>query len=214
MARRNVPPAPYCDGFSTEACGRIMAAAEAKQMPEYCKPGLVAGVIKMSAELRRVCYARSNQASRRKSVAVVKSLNPSSQSKAYEITLLATASIFPKLSGSTNLPDGTKLFISIEKPRLPNSRERQTAGLPMCEDDCFPATDDRGVVGASVVVSSGAFAAGPFSWGGKPFRTGIVDVGIFLASLPDEGTGPGMLEKQLNRMSEATFNITVDVGPP
>src|SRR5277367_5536602 len=78
-------------------------------------------------------------------------------------------------------------MVSINRQRLPNARELLAAGLPMCQDDCIPASGPKGeVLGVSSVVLAGAFSAGPFSWAGKPFGQGTFEVDVFLLSLPGE----------------------------
>ena len=67
--------------------------------------------------------------------------NPAPQAilaKEYHFKLSANEDPFPTISGTTDLPEGTKLFIDLLKPHLPNGQQRMAQGLPACEDDCFP----------------------------------------------------------------------------
>lgn len=84
----------------------------------------------------------------------------------FEITV--TGDQFPTIVGKADVPDGTRLFINIKKPWLPDAKERLARGLPACEDNCIGATDDRGVVGITTEVRNGKFSAGPFSFNRRP----------------------------------------------
>jgi len=96
--------------------------------------------------------------------------------------LTVSADPNPTISGTTDLPDGTKLFVNILKPHLPDGQQRMARGLPACEDDCSPANTVE-VPSVDPVVRNGAFTAGPFSFGGKPFRPNIYPIRISV--LPD-----------------------------
>jgi hypothetical protein len=207
--------AQYCQGFSPEACWRIKAAAEANQKPTYCKTGFGLVASGLSAEQIRICSVIANEEARFKNNAATRSASEGSKDRTYDLTLTATRSNFPNIVGSTNLPDGTKLLVSINKPRLPNARELLGAGLPMCEEDCLPASGPKGeTLGVSAVVMSGAFSAGPFSWGGKPFRQGAFEVKIFLVSLAGENvTSLEDYNKQLDRTLKPILTTSVVVAP-
>lgn len=206
-------PAQYCVGFSPEACARITAAAEAKSKPSYCKPGFGLYGSGLSPEQSRICSVISNEEDRIASNQTKRL--PAQIRNKYDLSLSASRSNFPYIVGLTSLPDGTKLLVSINKPRLPNARELLAAGLPMCEDDCIPASGPKGeVLGVSAVVQSGAFSAGPFSWSGKPFRQGTFDVDIFLVSIPGEdATRPDTVNMQIDRMKKPIRTIAVTIRP-
>jgi len=79
----------------------------------------------------------------------------------------------PSISGTTNLPDGTPLMITILVPR---------------EDSMNPSRTIYPVMGQSAVgVRGGHFTAGPFTNDGSPYDRGtyIVSVVISLGALPD-----------------------------
>jgi hypothetical protein len=207
--------AQYCKGFSPDACWRIKAAAEANQKPIYCKPGFGLVTSGLSAEQIRICSVVANEEARLKNTAATRSAKEGSEDRTYNLTLTATRSNFPNIVGSTNLPDGTKLLVSINKPRLPNARELLAAGLPMCEEDCLPASGPKGeTLGVGTVVLSGAFSAGPFSWRGKPFRQGAFEVEIFLVSLAGENvTSLEDIYRQSDRMKKPILTTSVVVAP-
>jgi hypothetical protein len=71
-----------------------------------------------------------------------------------QITVLAAHHLI--VSGETNLPDGTVLNISVEKPYLPDAQSRLSQGLPACGNDCFPYE-------ATSTVKGGKFSMTPFS---------------------------------------------------
>jgi hypothetical protein len=203
-------PDHYCVGVSPEACARITAAEEGKSKPSFCKPGFAVAGSGLSPEQLRICYLLANEESRLNSLAANRSVNEKSVSHVYDLKVSATPSTFPTIVGSTNLPDGARLIVSINKPRLPNARERLAAGLPMCEDDCIPASGPHGeTLGVTTVVESGTFSAGPFSWAGKPFWQGAFDVEIYLFLLP----GEEIREKQLDRMKQPILTTSVQIVP-
>jgi hypothetical protein len=116
--------------------------------------------------------------------------------------------------GSTDLPDGTKLLVSINKPRLPNAKELLAVGLSMCEENCLPASGPKGeTLGVATTVLSGAFSAGPFSWAGKPFRQGAFEVEVYLVSLPEEDSRGKDFEMQLERMRKPILTTLVTIAP-
>ena len=136
---------------------------------DYPKTGFISAVelCGLSPEQIRICHVIANEEYRLANKTTNRSESPV-VGNSYEIKLSASANKFPNIIGSTNLPDGTNLLVSINKPRLPNARELLAAGLPMCQDNCIPASGPKGeVLGVSAVVQAGAFSAGPFSWAGK-----------------------------------------------
>jgi hypothetical protein len=95
----------------------------------------------------------------------------------HHFKLTVSGGSYPTISGTTDLPDGTKLFVYVLKPHLPDGQQRMARGLPACEDDCLPAT--YGVPPyVDPVVKNGAFLAGPFSFGGKPVRPNVYPIRI------------------------------------
>jgi hypothetical protein len=106
-------------------------------------------------------------------------------------------------------------MVSINRQRLPNARELLAAGLPMCQDDCIPASGPKGeVLGVSSVVLAGAFSAGPFSWAGKPFGQGTFEVDVFLLSLPGEDiTSLASADRLSERMRRPILTAPVTVSP-
>ena len=206
--------ANYCLGFSPGACARIIAAAEAKSKPSYCRPGYELVGSGLSPEQIRICQVIAYE-DFLLAHSPINRIDSDAATKSYEIKLSASADKFPNIIGSTNLPDGTKLLISINKPRLPNARELLAAGLPMCQDNCIPASGPKGeMLGVSSVVLAGAFSAGPFSWAGKPFWQGTFEVDVFLVSLPGEGAlSLATVDRQLERMKNPILTAPVTVSP-
>jgi hypothetical protein len=84
----------------------------------------------------------------------------------------------PVVTGTTNLPDGTHLWIALNKPLLPDGEERLAAGLAACEDDCLPRAADGKRLSDDVVVKNGRFSDGPFTDKGAALSAGtyILDV--------------------------------------
>jgi hypothetical protein len=93
---------------------------------------------------------------------------------------------YPIIRGDTNLPNGTKLFINLKKPWLPNGAQRLAQGLAACGEDCLPATGPDHHLGINVIVQSGTFVAGPFSFNDRPFSPNIYPLEIFI--IPDPKT--------------------------
>jgi hypothetical protein len=81
----------------------------------------------------------------------------------------------PMISGTTNLPDGTRVVIFLYRPFLPNPRARWAAGLNTCDGGC-PLEPDDGDIG--IEVKYGHFQAGPFSEDrhGKPLAAGTYSI--------------------------------------
>ncbi|WIG52220.1 MAG: hypothetical protein OJF48_003138 [Afipia sp.] len=208
-------PAQYCVGFSPASCARITAAVEAKPKPDYCRPGFGLVGSGLSSEQLRICYVISSEEVRTRNESSSRMSGDEPPARSYNITLTATKGEFPIIIGRTDLPDGTKLLVSITKPRLPNARELLSSGRPMCEDDCLPAAGPKGeVLGVATTALAGAFSAGPFSWAGKPFRPGTFEVEIFLVSLPGEQPrSPQDYEKQMDRMKKPVLTSSVVVSP-
>jgi hypothetical protein len=115
--------------------------------------------------------------------------NPAPQAilaKEYHFKLSANEDPFPTISGTTDLPEGTKLFVNLLKPHLPNGQQRMAQGLPACEEDCFPASS--GVLPyRDPIVQNGRFSAGPFHFGDKPVKPNIYPIRISI--VPDPVTG-------------------------
>lgn len=131
----------------------------------------------------------------------------------YKIELRASGGQFPRIIGFTNLPDETKLLVSISKPRLPNGAELLSRGLPACEDNCIPASGPKGeTLGVATIALAGAFSAGPFSWNGKPFRSGSYEVEVYLYSQPGEDVlHVESAAKLSERMARPIFKSVVKV---
>jgi hypothetical protein len=91
----------------------------------------------------------------------------------------------PLITGMTNLPDGTQLYIWLKKPWLPNAKERLAVGLAACGDDCFPLQTKVPGGGLGVVVTNGQFSDGPFTDKGAVLRPGtyVLEVSFDFATL-------------------------------
>lgn len=216
----------YCKDFSEQACMRIRTVVEAKVTPSYCKPGFAVVPTSLSPEQLRICYvmpplkttaAPSQPAPTRIAGAQQPTAPPAFPSQNYKLKLSALYNDFPSIIGDTNLPNETKLMVSINKPRIPNAEARLAAGLAMCEENCIPASGPKGeTLGVETTVLAGAFSAGPFSWNGKPFRPGSYEVDVFLVSLPGEDPKNMPLpqyEQWVDRMKKPILTQHVTVGP-
>ena len=132
-----------------------------------------------------------------------------SQGGQTHIGVSVSGGVFPVINGITNLRDGTQLFVIVKKPWLPDGAQRISRGVPACEDDCIPATDSRGVMGAIVSVRDGGFVAGPFSFNGKPFKPGAYPLEISLSPDPKTAT-----VEELQAMNDPPiFASTIQVTP-
>jgi hypothetical protein len=91
------------------------------------------------------------------------------QNAQYHFQLTATAGPYPTIRGTTDIPEGTKLFVMVLKPHLPDGEQRMARGLSACEDACgFAETRQKRYV--DPIVKNGAFVAGPFSFGNQPLK--------------------------------------------
>jgi hypothetical protein len=84
----------------------------------------------------------------------------------------------PIVIGTTNLPDGTLLWIAVNKPWLPDGRQRLASGLAACGDDCAPLTTAKGMAD-KVVVKNGRFTDGPFTDKGGALSPGVYILDIY-----------------------------------
>jgi hypothetical protein len=91
----------------------------------------------------------------------------------------------PIVTGTTNLPDGTHLWMRILKPYLPNAKERLAVGLAACEDNCLPFTTTNDVLQDEVVVKNGKFSDGPFTDKGAALspNTYILEISLHIAAI-------------------------------
>lgn len=97
--------------------------------------------------------------------------------KVYHFDLTVSRNSYPTIRGTTDIPDGTQLFVNVLKPHLPDGQQRLARGLPACEDDCSPA-NSVAVPPPDTIVQNGAFSAGPFTFNGKPFRPNFYPIRI------------------------------------
>jgi hypothetical protein len=88
----------------------------------------------------------------------------------------------PVLEGTTNLPDGATLQITVSKPWLPDAQQRLMRGLAACEGDCSgPLPPDDGA-GSNSTVRNGSFRSGPFTYSGKALPQGVYPFEILLVT--------------------------------
>jgi hypothetical protein len=99
----------------------------------------------------------------------------------------------PTVTGTTNLPDGMQLTMRLQKPWLPNVKERLAAGLTACgDDDCSPLMTHSNLpngVGFGVIVKNGHFSDGPFTDKGAALRPGLYVlevIGFWAATQPPD----------------------------
>ena len=126
------------------------------------------------------------------------------QENQYHFAVSASASPFPIVRGTTDIPDGTWLFIDFKKPWLPDAQQRIARGLPACGSDCVPAeTGANHLLGATVGVQNGGFTAGPFSFKGQPIPPGLYPIEIKLSfdlktATPEQIRSSGAIVYQSN----------------
>ncbi len=82
----------------------------------------------------------------------------------------------PIITGTTNLPDGTHLQIYLQRPYLPNARERLAVGLAACGNTCVPLWAT-----VQVVVKNGQFRDGPFTDKGNALSPGTYVLEVMTA---------------------------------
>jgi hypothetical protein len=97
----------------------------------------------------------------------------------HQFQLSVSGGVFPIISGETDAPEGTRIFVNLTKPLLPDAQQRMARGLPGCGEDCVPATGPNHLFGVETVAIGGRFTAGPFSFGGEPFRPNVYPVEIY-----------------------------------
>jgi hypothetical protein len=102
-----------------------------------------------------------------------------SQNGQYHFQLSASPGPYPTIRGLTDLPDGTKLMVTVLKPHLPDAKQRMASGLPACEDVCGPA-QTRLKPYVDPVIKNGIFVAGPFSFGDQPLKSDLYPVRIVI----------------------------------
>jgi hypothetical protein len=99
------------------------------------------------------------------------------QDRQFHFQLSASSGPYPTIRGLTDLPDGTKVMVTLLKPHLPDGQQRMARGLPACEDMCGPA-EVRQKPYVDPVVRNGIFIAGPFSFGDHPLKSDIYPIRI------------------------------------
>jgi hypothetical protein len=100
----------------------------------------------------------------------------------YDFKIKVSGGANPSIYGTTNAPDGTKLYVELRKPLLPDADRRIAQGVPACGDiNCFPATGPDGQFGATAVVQKGQFSTGRFSFQGLSFRPGLYTLQLSLS---------------------------------
>ncbi len=98
----------------------------------------------------------------------------------HHFQLSVSGGVYPIISGETDAPDGTRIFVNLTKPLLPDAQQRMARGLAGCGEDCVPATGPNHLFGVETVAKNGRFTAGPFSFGGEPFQPNIYPVEIYV----------------------------------
>ena len=85
--------------------------------------------------------------------ALISARTAHSQSAGPHFDVSVRGGLFPIISGTTDLPDGTVLFVNVRKPWLPDGAQRVARGIPACGDDCIPAeVGENHLIGATVTV--------------------------------------------------------------
>jgi hypothetical protein len=107
------------------------------------------------------------------------------KSKTYRFNLIATSGPYPTIRGMTDLPEGTKLLVTVMTAQAPDAQQRRARGLPACEGGCGPAqTRQRPYV--DPIVKDGSFSAGPFSFSDDAVRPNLYPIRISVVP-PDIG---------------------------
>lgn len=89
----------------------------------------------------------------------------------------ASGGPFPTITGTTNLLDGTQLYVDLLKPRAADADQRLAAGLSACIPDCTPWA-------RPVTVKGGHFTTAPFATetneasGSRGIKPGIYQIMI------------------------------------
>jgi hypothetical protein len=99
------------------------------------------------------------------------------QDRQFRFQLSASSGPYPTIRALTDLPDGTKVMVTLLKPHLPDGQQRMARGLPACDDMCGPA-EVRQKPYVDPVVRNGVFIAGPFSFGDHPLKPDTYPVRI------------------------------------
>jgi hypothetical protein len=99
------------------------------------------------------------------------------QDRQFHFQLSASSGPYPTIRGLTDMPDGTKVLVTVMKPHLPDGQQRMARGLPACEEMCGPA-EVRQKPYVDPVVRNGIFIAGPFSFADQPLKPDIYPVRI------------------------------------
>jgi hypothetical protein len=111
------------------------------------------------------------------------------QDRQYHFQLSVSPGPYPTIRGLTDMPDGTKLLVTVMKPHLPDGQQRLARGLPACDEMCGPARILQTPY-VDPVVKNGIFIAGPFSFGDQPFEPDIYPVRISV--VPEQITQAGL----------------------
>jgi hypothetical protein len=83
----------------------------------------------------------------------------------------------PVVEGTTNLPDGISVILTLSPPREPNAAQRLADGLSACISSFAPYQD-------KVAISHGKFVGGPF--GDGPLRQGLYKLEVDTAMASSE----------------------------
>jgi hypothetical protein len=129
----------------------------------------------------------------------------------YHFQFTVSAGPYPTIRGLTDMPDGTKLMVTVIKPHLPDGQERIARGLPACDGMCGPAKT-RQEPYVAPVVKDGLFFAGPVSFSDQPFKADIYPVRVYV--VPQEIT-----DASLDAMNQPVYIGEIrmpggDVGKP
>ena len=88
----------------------------------------------------------------------------------------------PFLSGKIGLPDGAIVQIQLQKPWLPDAKQRLARGLPACEENCIgPGEPGFFGEGAQVELRNGQFKTERLSLAaGAPLIAGVYKMTVIL----------------------------------
>ena len=123
-------------------------------------------------------------------IALAASADPSASfSQQPRFVISVDGGLLPVITGVTDLPDGTELFVNVKKPWLSDGAQRIARGISACGEDCLSAEAGANhLIGVTVTVRNRSFSAGPFSFKGAPFSPGTYPVEISTSADPKTAT--------------------------
>jgi hypothetical protein len=117
--------------------------------------------------------------------------------------------LLPIIMGTTDLPDGTEIFVNVKKPWLFDGAQRVARGLSACGEDCISAeVGAEHLIGITVTIRNRGFTVGPFSFKGEPFKPGTYPIEISASADPKTAT-----PEQIRAIGKILYASTIRVIP-